>query len=101
MRAAILEPVLGHPVPDPSSTSGRTRRMSMSIISIEQQISELRLELAHCRLTRRERRAAIAELDWLKEQLRIDDEASYFAAIEREAEALPQASRFSIDQLPF
>jgi hypothetical protein len=73
----------------------------MSIITIEQQIAELRLEIAHCNLTRRERRDAIIELDWLKEQQRINDEASYFETIEREAEALPHALRFSVDQLPF
>jgi hypothetical protein len=73
----------------------------MSIISIEQQTEELRLELAHCRLTKRERAAAIAELDWLTEQLRIDAEASYFAAIEREAEQRPPSARLSLDQLPF
>jgi hypothetical protein len=73
----------------------------MSIITIEQQIAELRAELAHCNLTRRERREAVIELDWLKEQQRIDEEASYFNAIEREAEALPHTSRFSVDQLPF
>ena len=73
----------------------------MSKISIEQQIAELRLELAHCRLTKRERAAAITELDWLKEQLRIDAEASYFATIEREAEQRPPSARFSLDQLPF
>jgi hypothetical protein len=73
----------------------------MSIITIEQQIAELRAELAHCHLTRRERRDAVIELDWLKEQQRIEDEATYFAGIEREAEALPRTSHFSIDQLPF
>lgn len=73
----------------------------MSIITIEQQIAELRAELAHCDLTKRERREAVAELEWLKEQLRIDEEATYFAAIEREAETMPGAGRFSIDQLPF
>lgn len=74
----------------------------MSIITIEQQIAELRLELAHCRLSRRERRAAIAELDWLKEQLRIDAETSYFAKIEREAEqCLPPCAWPNPDQLPF
>jgi hypothetical protein len=73
----------------------------MSIITIKQQIAELRAELAHCNLTKQERRDAIIELEWLKEQIRIDDEASYFNAIEREAEALPHAPRFSIDQLPF
>lgn len=73
----------------------------MSIITIEQQIAELRAELAHCDLTRRERRDAIIELDWLKEQQRIEDEASYFQTIEREAEALPHTSRFNVDQLPF
>jgi hypothetical protein len=73
----------------------------MSIITVEQQIAELRLELAHCHLTQRERRDAIIELEWLKEQQRIDAEASYFAAIEREAEAVPHALRFNIDQLPF
>jgi hypothetical protein len=73
----------------------------MSIITIEQQIAELRAELAHCNLTKRERRAAVIELEWLKEQLRIDEEASYFNAIERETEALPYTSRFTIDQLPF
>jgi prefoldin subunit 5 len=73
----------------------------MSIITIEQQIAQLRLEIAHCNLTKREWREAIIELEWLKEQSRIDEEASYFAGIEREAEALPHTSRFSIDQLPF
>ena len=73
----------------------------MSIITIEQQIAELRAELAHCNLTKRERRDAIIELEWLKEQQRIDDEISYFVAIEREAEALPHTPRLSIDQLPF
>jgi hypothetical protein len=73
----------------------------MSIITIEQQIAELRLEIAHCNLTKRERREAIIELDWLKEQQRIDEEGSYFESIEREAEALPHTPRFSIDQLPF
>ena len=73
----------------------------MSIITIEQQIAELRAELAHCNLTKRERRDAIIELEWLKEQQRIDEEISYFDAIEREAEALPHTPRLSIDQLPF
>lgn len=73
----------------------------MSIITIEQQIAELRLELAHCNLNRRERRDAIAELEWLHEQLRIDAEASFFAAVEREADHLPRSVQFSIDQLPF
>jgi hypothetical protein len=73
----------------------------MSIITIEQQIEELRLELAHCRLTKRERAAAIAELAWLNEQRRIEDEASYFAAVEREAEQMPTSARFSLDRLPF
>ncbi len=73
----------------------------MSIITIEQQIAELRAELAHCKLTRRERRDAIIELDWLKEQQRIDEEASYFDGIEREAEALPHSVHFNLDQLPF
>ncbi len=73
----------------------------MSIITIEQQIAELRAELAQCDLTKRERREAVAELEWLKEQLRIDDERANFAAIEREAEAMPQAARFRFDQLPF
>jgi hypothetical protein len=73
----------------------------MSIITIEQQIAELKLEIAHCKLTKRERREAIIELDWLKEQSRIDEEASYFETIEREAEALPPSAQFSIDQLPF
>ncbi len=73
----------------------------MSIITIEQQIAELRAELAHCDLTKRERREAVAELEWLKEQLRIDEETTYFAAIEREAAAMPGAGRFSVDQLPF
>lgn len=78
----------------------------MSIITpkkhfAEQQIAELRAELAHCDLTKRERREAVAELEWLKEQLRIDEEMSNFAAIEREAEAIPQAARFNLDQLPF
>lgn len=73
----------------------------MSTITIEQQIAELRLELAHCHLTKRERSAAIAELDWLKEQLRIEAEASFFAAVEREAEQMPPSARFHLDQLPF
>jgi prefoldin subunit 5 len=73
----------------------------MSVITIEQQIAELRAELAHCDLTKHERREAVAELEWLKEQLRIDEEATYFAAIDREAEAMPGAGRFSINQLPF
>jgi hypothetical protein len=78
----------------------------MSIITTEkhfaeQQIAELRLELAHCRLTTRERAAAIAELDWLKEQRRIEDEVSYFATIEREAGQRPPSAGFSIDRLPF
>jgi hypothetical protein len=73
----------------------------MSIITIEQQIAELRAELAHCNLTRRERRDAVTELEWLKEQLRIEDEASYFQTIEREAEALPHPPRFNLDQLSF
>jgi transcription elongation GreA/GreB family factor len=73
----------------------------MSIITIEQQIAELRAELAHCDLTKRERREAVAELEWLKEQMRIEEEATYFAAIERETEAMPIAGRFSVDQLPF
>lgn len=72
-----------------------------SILTIEQQIEELRLELAHCDLTKRERAEALNELAWLKEQLRIDEEASYFASIEREAEHLPRTARFSLDQLPF
>jgi hypothetical protein len=73
----------------------------MSIITIEQQIAELRAELAHCNLTKRERREAMIELEWLKEQFRIDGEISYFETIEREAEALPHTSCFSVDQLPF
>ena len=72
-----------------------------SIITIAQQIEELRLELAHCNLTKKERRDAIIELDWLKEQQRIDDEASYFASIEREAEAMPQHREFRFDELRF
>ncbi len=73
----------------------------MSIISIAQQIEELKLELAHCDLTRSERREAVAELEWLTEQQRIEGEATYFAAIEREAEQMPPSARFSVDQLPF
>jgi hypothetical protein len=73
----------------------------MSIITIEQQIAELRAELANCNLTKRERRDAIIELEWLNEQQRITEETSYFGAIDREAEALPHTSRFSVDQLPF
>ena len=73
----------------------------MSIITIEQQIAELRLEIAHCHLTKRERRAAIIELDWLKEQQRIEEDASYFDAIERDAEQLPLSARLNLDQLPF
>lgn len=72
----------------------------MSIITIEQQIAELRAELAHCNLTKRERRDAIIELDWLKEQIRIDEEASYFNAIEHEVTRSPRG-HFQIDQLPF
>lgn len=72
-----------------------------SIITIAQQIEELRLELAHCNLTKRERRDAINELDWLKEQQRIKDEVSYFAAIEREAEAMPQHREFRFNELRF
>ncbi|MGL4439521.1 MAG: hypothetical protein ACRCUE_09625 [Bosea sp. (in: a-proteobacteria)] len=72
----------------------------MFIITIEQQISELRAELAHCNLTKRERRDAISELDWLKEQQRIEEEANYFSAIERDVEHLPPSAQFSIDQLP-
>lgn len=78
----------------------------MSIISTkkhfaEQQIEELRLEIAHCHLTRRERRDALKELEWLQEQIRIDAEASFFAAIEREAEQWPPSASFNLDQLPF
>ncbi len=73
----------------------------MSIITIEQQIAELRAELAYCHLTKRERRDAIIELDWLREQARIEDEASYFAEIERDAGHLPPSARFNLDQLPF
>jgi hypothetical protein len=72
-----------------------------SIITIAQQIEELRLELAHCKLTKRERRDALNELDWLKEQQRIKDEAFYFATIEREAEAMPQHREFRFDELRF
>jgi adenosine deaminase len=72
-----------------------------SIITIEQQIEELRLELAHCHLTKAERAHALTELAWLREQQRIDEEASYFATIEREAEMLPRQARFELDQLPF
>jgi hypothetical protein len=72
-----------------------------SIITIAQQIDELRLELAHCNLTKKERRDAVIELDWLKEQQRIDEEATYFAAIEREAEAMPQLRELRFDELRF
>lgn len=72
-----------------------------SILTIDQQIAELRLELAHCNLTKRERREALAELEWLKEQQRIEEEAGAFAAIEREVERMPPSARFSVDQLPF
>ena len=72
-----------------------------SIITIAQQIDELRLELAHCNLTKRERRDAIIELDWLKEQQRINEEAYYFATIERKAEAMPQHREYRFDELRF
>jgi hypothetical protein len=72
-----------------------------SIITIAQQIEELRLELAHCNLTKRERRDAINELDWLKEQQRINEEATYFASIEREAEHMPQHRELRFDALRF
>lgn len=72
-----------------------------SILTIEQQLEELKLELAHCNLTKRERAEALSELAWLKEQQRIDEEANYFAWIECEAERLPRQARFSLDQVPF
>jgi hypothetical protein len=72
----------------------------MSIITIEQQIEELRLELKHSDLTKQERIEAIAELAWLKEQLRIEAEAEYFAAIEREVEYRPRQA-IEIAELPF
>lgn len=72
----------------------------MAIITIEQQIEELRLELQHTNLTKRERAEALAELAWLKEQLRIDAETDYFAAIEREVEHRPQRA-IEIMELPF
>lgn len=72
----------------------------MSIISIAQQIEELRLELAHCDLTRSERREAIAELEWLKERQRIEEEQSAFAWIEQEIERHPPTSEV-LDRLPF
>jgi predicted 2-oxoglutarate/Fe(II)-dependent dioxygenase YbiX len=76
-----------------------------SILTLEQQIAELRLELAQCDLTRRERTEALAELARLKERRRIDDEAAFFAAIEREVEReverLPPRARRRIDEPPF
>jgi hypothetical protein len=70
------------------------------IITIEQQIEELRLELKHTDLTKRERAEAVAELAWLKEQLGIDAETEYFAAIEREVEYRPRQA-IDITELPF
>jgi hypothetical protein len=72
----------------------------MSIITIEQQIEELRLELRHTNLTKRERAEALTELAWLKEQLRIEAESDYFAAIEREVEHRPRQA-LEIAELPF
>jgi hypothetical protein len=72
----------------------------MSIITIEQQIEELRLELKHSDLTKQERAEAIAELAWLKEQLRIEAETEYFAAIEREVEERPRQA-IEVAELPF
>ena len=72
----------------------------MSIICIVQQIAELKAELAHTCLTKAERAEARREIDWLVEQLRIEDEVSAFAAIEREAEA-SRAKLFRFDDLPF
>ena len=72
----------------------------MSIITIDQQIAELKAELAHTHLTKRERREAFAELEWLKEQQRIEEEVSYFATIEREAEH-PHHARQRFESLTF
>ena len=72
----------------------------MSIISIAQQIAELKAELAHTCLTKVERSEARREIDWLVEQRRIEEEARTFAAIEREAEA-SRCKPFRVDDLPF
>lgn len=49
---------------------------------IDQQIAELKAELANSCLTPRERRDAKRELEFLTEQDRSDEEAVYFADIE-------------------
>ena len=72
----------------------------MSSISIAQQIAELKAELAHTCLTKAERAEARREIDWLVEQQQIEEEASTFSAIEREAEASQRPS-FRFDDLPF
>ncbi len=72
-----------------------------SIITVHEQITGLKLELASSGLTKRERAEIAAELEWLKEQQRIDAEMAYFACVEREAERLPQAARYSTGELPF
>ena len=72
----------------------------MSSISIAQQIAELKAELAHTCLTKAERAEARREIDWLVEQQRVEDEASTFAAIEREAEA-SEVKPFRFDDLQF
>lgn len=59
----------------------------MSSIIIEQQIAELKAELAQTILSKRERVESQRELEWLIEQLRIEAEAREFASIERESEA--------------
>jgi hypothetical protein len=73
---------------------------TMPMIPIDQQIAELRAELAHTHLTKRERQDAQAELEWLEEQHRIESEAAYFAWIDHEAESLPRSSAV-LDRLPF
>ena len=72
----------------------------MSSIIIEQQIAELKAELAQTILTKRERNEARRELDWLIEQQKIEAEAKDFASIEREAEA-PHNALLQPDGLPF
>ena len=49
---------------------------------IDQQISELKAELANACLTPRERREAQRELEFLTEQDRSDAETGYFADVE-------------------
>ena len=49
---------------------------------IDQQIVELKAELANACLTPRERREAQRELEFLTEQDRGEEEATYFAEVE-------------------